>query len=149
MREEWWVQVLIFSFLGSACGGQSQNLRFCRQPPSLELTCRQARHISADVSESKGGFGGEPPGVERKGGQTQLQGDLSFPDRGQSGLLTQRQCTVTSPLLRPHYLVESATVEEEQPQGTMKYLVEGLRQQEVARKFLKGTASNYWRIRKN
>lgn len=46
--------------------------------------------------------------------------------------LTQRQCAVTSPLLRPHYLVESATVEEEQPRGTMKYLVERLRQQEVS-----------------
>lgn len=63
--------------------------------------------------------------------------------------LTQRQCTVTSPLLRPHYLVESATVEEEQPQGTMKYLVERPRQQEVVCKVLKGTASNYWRITKN
>lgn len=39
---------------------------------------------------------------------------------------------MTSPLLRPHYLVESATVEEEQPRGTMKYLVERLKQQEVS-----------------
>lgn len=62
--------------------------------------------------------------------------------------LTQRQCAVTSPLLRPHYLVESATVEEEQPQGTVKYLIDRLRQQEVASMVLKGTASNYWRIRK-
>lgn len=76
-----------------------------------------------------------------KGVQTQLQGNLSFPDRGQSGLVWL--CAVTSPLLRPHYLVESATVKEEQPQGAMKYLVERLRQQEVVCKVLKGTASNY------
>lgn len=48
---------------------------------------RQASHASsADVSESKSESGGEPPGVEGKGRQTQLQVNLSFPDRGQSCL---------------------------------------------------------------
>lgn len=36
----------------------------------------------ADVSESKSESGGEPPGVEGKGRQTQLQVRASFPDRG-------------------------------------------------------------------
>lgn len=144
------VWVFVFSFQGSACGGQ----RWIRDSAhSLHLcsSCRRTHHVSANVSESEG-LGGEPPArCWRKGrtGPASRQHVIHCQTEASPVWLTQRQCAVTSPLLRPRYLVESATVEEEQPQGTMKYQVERLRQQEVVCKVLKGTASNYWRIRKN